>query len=329
MTKPLVIDGFACAGGAGRGFADAGFEVVGVELNPSPRYPYPLLAGNAFKHVVRLVRRVRLAAPDRRIHVHISPPCQGQIAITQGNRSRDGWADDHVNLLPAGRTMLAQLRARYDVTTSMENGPSEHIRSDLRLCGLQFRLPTFRHRDFELGGFTVAPPRPRQQLSRHRTETGGGRMTDRCLAPKCGRRLKTDESKQRGYGPVCWSRINPAAPVIPAPAHAADPNQLSTEDIVTNYERVILESDTRGRILIAAENAEGYSQNYRLAGPEYLFDNGYETLARVELDQRAVEKIRQYLAIWDEIHAAKQAADAASAKADSHPDATVQEGQNR
>ena len=51
-------------------------------------------------------------------------------------------------------------------------------------------------------------------------------MTDRCLAPKCGRRLKTDESKARGYGPVCWSRINPAAPVIPAPGHAADPNQI-------------------------------------------------------------------------------------------------------
>lgn len=51
-------------------------------------------------------------------------------------------------------------------------------------------------------------------------------MTDRCLAPKCGRRLKTDESKNRGYGPVCWRRINPAAPVIPAPAHAADPNQI-------------------------------------------------------------------------------------------------------
>jgi hypothetical protein len=187
--QPLAIDGFACAGGASRGFADAGFEVVGVELNPSPRYPYPLLAGNAFKHVVRLTRRARIAFPNRKIHVHLSPPCQGQIAITKGNRQRDSWEDDHVNLLPAGRTMLAQLRARYDVTTSMENGPSEHIRSDLRLCGLQFRLPTFRHRDFELGGFTVAPPRPHVSHRGHRTI--GWRHG--CLAtpeprdcPKCG-----------------------------------------------------------------------------------------------------------------------------------------------
>ncbi|MBB1153969.1 DNA cytosine methyltransferase [Amycolatopsis dendrobii] len=188
--KPLVIDGFACAGGAGRGFADAGFEVVGVEQSWSPNYPYLCHEGDALAIVPELVRHYRLAAPSRPIHVHTSPPCQGQIAITQGNRGRDGWTDQHVNLLPQTRAMVAELRDRYGVTTSIENGPSRHIRSDLRLCGLQFRLPTFRHRDFELGGFTVAPPRPHAGLHRgHRTI--GWRHG--CLAtpeprdcPKCG-----------------------------------------------------------------------------------------------------------------------------------------------
>jgi len=155
---PFAIDGFACSGGAGRGWHDAGFDVEGVELNPSPHYPYPCWRGDALETIPFLVRRARRNG-YRHVHVHTSPPCQGQIAITQGNRERDGWEDDHVNLLPDTRSMLADLRDRYEVTTSMENGPSKHIRSDLRLCGLMFRLPTFRHRDFELGGFTVAAPR--------------------------------------------------------------------------------------------------------------------------------------------------------------------------
>lgn len=145
-------------------------------------------------------------------------------------------------------------------------------------------------------------------------------MTVRCQAPTCNRPLTSEESKRRGMGPVCWRRNNPASPLIPAVEHPAGPNQLSTEDIVTEYERVILKSDTRGRIVISAEEPLGFCQTYRLAGPEYLFDEDYETLARVELDERAVEKLRQYLAIWDEIHAARQtAAGLPSAKADSHP----------
>lgn len=189
MTTPLAIDGFACSGGAGRGWHDAGFDVEGVELNPSPRYPYPCWRGDALETIPFLVKRARRNG-YRQVHVHTSPPCQGQIAITQGNRGRDDWEDDHVNLLPDTRTMLADLRDRYEVTTSMENGPSKHIRCDLRLCGLMFRLATFRHRDFELGGFTVAAPRP------HRGSHAGHRTLGwrhKCLVtrepidcPKCG-----------------------------------------------------------------------------------------------------------------------------------------------
>ncbi|WP_116201295.1 DUF6011 domain-containing protein [Amycolatopsis circi] len=31
-------------------------------------------------------------------------------------------------------------------------------------------------------------------------------MTARCKAAKCGRPLRTEASKRRGYGPVCWRR---------------------------------------------------------------------------------------------------------------------------
>lgn len=54
-------------------------------------------------------------------------------------------------------------------------------------------------------------------------------MTARCRAPRCGRPLKTEESKARGYGPVCWRREHPTEPRPPAavsPVRTVDPDQI-------------------------------------------------------------------------------------------------------
>src|SRR4051812_37343870 len=83
MPKPRLLDMFCCAGGAGKGYVDAGFEVVGVDLSPQPNYPFEFVQADALK-----LDRSFLESFDV---IHASPPCQSYSDLAKRNRNADKW----------------------------------------------------------------------------------------------------------------------------------------------------------------------------------------------------------------------------------------------
>ena len=130
--KPLLLDLFCGAGGAAVGYHRAGFDVIGVDINPQPHYPFEFIQGDALGDLPE-----GLLGFDA---VHASPPCQAYIR--SGNTAQDGR---HPDLLPATRQLLEDSGLPYVI----ENVPGAPMRPDLILCGSMFGLDVRRHRWFE------------------------------------------------------------------------------------------------------------------------------------------------------------------------------------
>lgn len=93
MGRLRILDLLCGAGLAGEGYARAGFEVWGVDLHPMPRYPFPIIRGDALELDQRFLR-----AFDA---IHASPPCQFGTELRHAKHAKH-----HDNLIPATRAML-------------------------------------------------------------------------------------------------------------------------------------------------------------------------------------------------------------------------------
>ena len=131
MSKPLLLDLFCGAGGAAMGYHRAGFDVVGVDHKPQPRYPFEFIQADA------------MTFPLEGFDViHASPPCQAYSKATawRGDRSK------HPDLI--GRVQRRLRGYRYVIENVQE--ARFHLVEPLMLCGSMFGLPIRRHRYFEL-----------------------------------------------------------------------------------------------------------------------------------------------------------------------------------
>lgn len=128
MSKLRALDLFCCAGGASMGLHRAGFEVVGVDIAPQPRYPFEFHQADA------------LAFPlDGFDLIWASPPCQAYTAAAPLQKK------DHPRLIePVRRRLLAA-----GVPYVIENVPGAPLVNPVTLCGRTFGLNVKRHRLFE------------------------------------------------------------------------------------------------------------------------------------------------------------------------------------
>lgn len=125
------------------GLAQAGFEVVGYDIRPQPRYPFEFHQGDALD--------ADLSGFD---FVWASPPCQAHTALkTMYN------AKSHIDLIPATRAKLEAAEVPFVI----ENVVGAPLVSPIVLCGTMFGLGVEdadlrRHRQFETS-FIVAHDR--------------------------------------------------------------------------------------------------------------------------------------------------------------------------
>ncbi|MCX4991359.1 MULTISPECIES: SAM-dependent methyltransferase [unclassified Streptomyces] len=140
---PRLLDLFCCQGGASKGYADAGFDVTGVDIAPQPRYPFRFIQADAIAYV--------LAHGAEFDFIHGSPPCQhdSECQRIQGNTHPDLIAPTRAALEATGRPWV------------LENvrGAVRKLNAPVMLCATMFGLANYRHRFFETGGgFTLEQP---------------------------------------------------------------------------------------------------------------------------------------------------------------------------
>lgn len=138
IQRPKALDLFCCAGGVSEGLRRAGFDVVGVDMENQPRYPFPFIRGDAMT-----------LDPRNFDLVWASPPCQAYSDLA----ARNGNADDWPKLIEPVREMLVRSEALYTI----ENVEGAPLKDPIMLCGTMFPgLRVIRHRLFETN-FPVTP----------------------------------------------------------------------------------------------------------------------------------------------------------------------------
>ena len=122
---PVLLDLYCGAGGAAMGYHQAGWDVVGVDIKPQPRYPFAFIQADA------------LSVPlGDAAAIHASPPCQAYSRM-HGSAGVDLVAETRARLVASGRPFV------------IENVEGAPLHAPIRLCGSMFDLDVQRHRLFE------------------------------------------------------------------------------------------------------------------------------------------------------------------------------------
>jgi DNA (cytosine-5)-methyltransferase 1 len=134
MTRPRLLDLFAGAGGAAVGYHRAGFEVVGVDIAPQPRFPFEFHQAHAVEYVMEHGAEFDV--------ITASPPCKVATSLKWFS---ERYGTEHLDMIPATRMALRHFGKPYVI----ENVVGARLRGPIMLCGSSFDLGVQRHRLFE------------------------------------------------------------------------------------------------------------------------------------------------------------------------------------
>lgn len=192
-SRPLLLDLYCKAGGAAMGFFQAGFDVVGVDKEDQPNYPFPFVKMDALHVLERLLEKrisrnfIRARSKNAKqpiyyrledfMAIHASPPCQKYSKMTKGI-----WPerlDGHDDLIVPTRELLIKAKKPY----SLENVETARhmLINPIKLCGTMFGLRTstgsqlVRHRYFELSIPFFLTPTCQHNKEAGQKLSGGGK----------------------------------------------------------------------------------------------------------------------------------------------------------
>jgi DNA (cytosine-5)-methyltransferase 1 len=191
-----LLDLFCGAGGGAVGYANAGFEVYGVDIMPQPHYPFKFRQYDALKVPMEVLCRFDA--------IHASPPCQG-YSITRNN----GSGADAPKLIEPVRALLQASGVPYVI----ENVPGAPLDNPVMICGTSLGLgiewaDLHRHRLFECSFPIMSVACSRRSRYTIRVY-GGGSQRERA-----GGRLISQEDKRKSMG-IDWmtrAEMNEAIP---------------------------------------------------------------------------------------------------------------------
>ncbi len=125
------------------GYHRAGFQVVGVDYKPQPRYPFEF-------HQMDYLEALKSLNPFEFDVIHASPPCQGYSVTKSLSKS------NAPKLIDSVRDKLRAIGRPYVI----ENvpGAKRHLINAIVLRGNMFGLQVIRDRYFEINPWLMSPP---------------------------------------------------------------------------------------------------------------------------------------------------------------------------
>lgn len=181
MTRPRILDLYCGAGLVADGLRAAGFDTVGVDIAPQPRYPGPFLLHDALGLDGRF-----MASFDA---IWASPPC---LRDTEMRHAPGAKGDEHPDLITPTRALLHRIGLPFVI----ENVRKAKLVNPVVLNGFMFglgvdvggvRFHLQRERKFETNWALAVPPFERKSPV---IGVYGGHA--RCRSAKAGGRVSGD-----------------------------------------------------------------------------------------------------------------------------------------